>query len=255
MGNPNSGLHFSGNLFKGTRAWYFHVAVGTGAMFSLPQRSPNAYNSLSFCNWYVIANMVSSYEMNASYIKAIKSTYSAYRRSKTVRKKEMNEYLKVEKETGAYKVARRVVGTIDEHSIRKSRQAVAKLAHPSPSAGGSSRKKARREPEAEVLLQGASQPGLGFAESEEEEEVDPPLIRSWSDRGPATSKGIEVAEGPQSKAPLASIMTLGKGVEMQPGYPSTMMPALKVVKSSLTTGPIGEKAPVAEVGPSVIFVV
>ena len=123
---------------------------------------------------------------------------------------------------------------------------MAKRAHPSPSAEGSSRKKARREPEAEVPLQGASQPGLGSVESEKEEEVAPPLIQSRRDRGPATSVGIEVAEGPQSKAPLASLMTLDEGVEMQLGYPSTMMPALKVVESSLTIGPISGKASVAK---------
>ena len=42
--------------------------------------------------------MVSSYEMNASCIKAIKSAYSAYRGSKIVRMKGMNEFLEVEKE-------------------------------------------------------------------------------------------------------------------------------------------------------------
>ena len=34
---------------------------------------------------------------------------------------------------------------------------------------------------------------------------------------------------------------------MQPGSPSIMMPALKVVESSPTTEPIGRKAPAAEV--------
>jgi len=36
VGNPNTGLRFSGNLFEGTRAWYFNVVGGTGATFSLP---------------------------------------------------------------------------------------------------------------------------------------------------------------------------------------------------------------------------
>ena len=67
-------------------------------MFSLPLRSPNVYASLSFYTWYVIANMVPGYEMNASCIKAIKSTYSAHRGSKIAHKKGMNKYLEAEKE-------------------------------------------------------------------------------------------------------------------------------------------------------------
>jgi len=59
----------------------------------------------------------------------------------------MNEYLVAEKEASAYKVAGRVV---EECSVRKYHQAMAKRAHPSSSAGCSSRKKARREPGAEV---------------------------------------------------------------------------------------------------------
>jgi len=113
---------------------------GTGAMLRLPQRSPNAYTSLSFCTWYVIIDTVSGYEMNASCIKAIKTTYSICRGSKTVRKMRMNKYLEAEKEAGAYEVAGRVV---EVHSVRMSRQAVAKHAHPSSSAGGSSRHEER----------------------------------------------------------------------------------------------------------------
>ena len=125
-------------------------------MFSLPQRSPNAYTGLSFCNWYVIANMVPGYEMNILCIKAIKSTYKACKGAKTVHKKGMNEFLEAEKEAGAYEAAGRIVDTTEEYSVRKSHQAVAKRAHPSPSVSGSSRKKAQREPEVEVSLQGAS---------------------------------------------------------------------------------------------------
>jgi len=74
--------------------------------------------SLRFCTWYIIANTVLGYEMNASCIKAIKSTYSAYRGSKTVRKKGMNEYLEAEKEASACEVAECIVGTAEEHSVR-----------------------------------------------------------------------------------------------------------------------------------------
>ena len=67
--------------------------------------------------------------MNTSCIKTIKTTYSAYRGSKTIRKKGMNEYLEVEKEAGAYEAAGRIV---EERFVRESRQAVAKYAHHPP---------------------------------------------------------------------------------------------------------------------------
>ena len=89
-------------------------------MFSLSQRSSNLHTSLSFCTWYVIANTMPGYGMNASCIKAIKSTYSACKGSKNIRKKGMNEYLKAEKKAGAYEAAGRVVETTEECSVRKS---------------------------------------------------------------------------------------------------------------------------------------
>ena len=97
--------------------------------------------------------------MNASCIKAIKTTYSTCRGSKTVCKKGMNEYLEFEKEAGAYEAVGRVV---EERSVRKSRQAMAKLVHPSSTVGGSNRKKARREPEVKVPLSEASQSRLAL---------------------------------------------------------------------------------------------
>jgi len=49
VGNPNAVLRFNGNLFEGARAWYYSVARGTRAVFSLRHRTPNCYISLSFC--------------------------------------------------------------------------------------------------------------------------------------------------------------------------------------------------------------
>ena len=40
VGNPNAGLYFSGNLFEGAQAWYYSVAGGTKAVFSLLSRRP-----------------------------------------------------------------------------------------------------------------------------------------------------------------------------------------------------------------------
>ena len=60
VSNPNTGLRFSGNLFEGARVWYYSVARGTGAIFSLPHRMPNCYIGLSFFTWYFIASRVSA---------------------------------------------------------------------------------------------------------------------------------------------------------------------------------------------------
>ena len=95
-------------------------------------------------------------------------------------------------------------------------------------------------------MQGAFQPELSLAKSEKEKEVAPPLIRSQRSRGSATSEGVEVAEGPQSEALLASLITSGEGTETQLGSPRIMMPALRFPESSPTTEPIGRKAPVVE---------
>jgi len=61
---------------------------------------------------------VPGYKINASCIKAIKTTYSACRESKTFCKKGMNEYLETEKEACAYEAAGRVV---EERTARKPR--------------------------------------------------------------------------------------------------------------------------------------
>ena len=53
--------------------------------------------------------------------------------------------------------------------------------------------------------------------------MTPSLIRSQRSRGPAISVGIEVAEEPQLKVALTSLMTSEEGGEMQLGSPSVMM--------------------------------
>ena len=77
VGIPNTGLRFSGNLFEGTRAWYYSVVGGTRVIFSLPHRTPNCYTTLSFCTWYFIASRVPNFGMNTSCIKSIKASYKA----------------------------------------------------------------------------------------------------------------------------------------------------------------------------------
>ena len=87
------------SIWRGTGT-VFSCGWWTGVTFSLPQWTPNSYTSLSFCTWNVIADTVPGYGINTSCIKAIKSTYSAYKGSKTTHKKGMNEFLDVELEAG-----------------------------------------------------------------------------------------------------------------------------------------------------------
>ena len=85
VGNPNSNLHFSENLFEGARAWYYSVAGGTEAIFTLPHKMPNSYVSFGFCTWYFMTNKVPGFRINTSCIKGIKFTYKAKVRTKGYR--------------------------------------------------------------------------------------------------------------------------------------------------------------------------
>lgn len=38
VGNPNKVLAYQGNLFEGIRRWFYFIARGTGAEFTLPQK-------------------------------------------------------------------------------------------------------------------------------------------------------------------------------------------------------------------------
>ena len=74
-----------------------------------------------------------------------------------------------------------------------------KRAYPTSFAGGLSWKRARRKPEAEVPLQGASHPEVGLVDSNKEEELAPPLIRSRRSKSSATSEGTIITEGISQK--------------------------------------------------------
>ena len=148
MGNPNTGLHFSRNYFKRAQAWHFHEARGTGATFSLPQQMPNSYTSLSFCAWYIIADIVLSYGINTSCINVIKSSYSAQMGSKTTRIKGLNEFLKAELKAGREE-ATDVFGqrkqTAEESRQQCSRGPIAKRAQFQSAEAGSSQRRTCRE--------------------------------------------------------------------------------------------------------------
>ena len=75
VGNPNTDLSFSGNLFEGARTWYYSVTGGTKAIFSLSHKTPNCYTSLSFCTRYSLASRMPGFRINASCIKSIKASY------------------------------------------------------------------------------------------------------------------------------------------------------------------------------------
>ena len=86
-----------GSLFEGARAWYYSVAGGTGAVFTLPHKMPN-FISLGFCTWNIIANKVPGFRINTSCIKGIKSIYKAKEGSKDFQMQGKIEYQKAEKE-------------------------------------------------------------------------------------------------------------------------------------------------------------
>jgi len=162
--------------------------------------------------------------MNVSCIKAIKSAYSAHRGSKTARKKGMNEYLKAEKEAGAYEATERVT-RITENLARPWRSVPIY-----PLLLGV---RVRRGHKGNLKLMFRCKENLkqgGSVESEEAEEVAPPLIRNRRSRGPATLEGTKVAERSQPEALLAPLMMSCEGAEAQSGSPGIMMPALKVVE-------------------------
>ena len=97
IGNPNADFSFSGNLFEGARAWYYSVAGGTKAIFSLPHKTPNCYTSLSFCTWYSLASKMPGFSINVSCIKSIKASYKDKLESNK-RARGMEEYQAAEKE-------------------------------------------------------------------------------------------------------------------------------------------------------------
>jgi len=124
VGNPNTGLRFSGNLFEGARAWYYSVAEGTWVVFSLPHKMLNCYMSLSFCICYSIASRVPRFRMNTSCIKSIKASYKVRSGSKS-RMRGMSEYMEAER--AAEKEARKTeaapgseygAGAAEEHPLK-----------------------------------------------------------------------------------------------------------------------------------------
>ena len=101
---------------------------GTGAVFTLPHKTPNSYASLGFCTWYFMANKVPGFGINTSCIKGIKSTYKAKVGSKGCQMRAMTEYQEAEKEAkrearrkasiaGAASGSRSGAGTAEEHLV------------------------------------------------------------------------------------------------------------------------------------------
>ena len=190
IGNPNLRLRFSGNLFEGARAWYYSVAGGTGAIFTLPHKTPNFYASFSFYSWYFMANQVPGFGINTSYIRGIKSTYKTKLGSKGCRMRGMDEFQAAEKEergeskrevsltgTAAVKPEPQIV-TTKEQPARKSRRAMAKRSRGSASQGESRPKKARKGSEAEVSMPEVVPASAEEQEEEEEEKGEVLTLRS-----------------------------------------------------------------------------
>jgi len=75
VGNLNLGLRFSGNLYEGSRVWYFNVVGEIKARFNLPQKTPNSYASFGFCAWYVIVDSAPGYNINNTCTRRIKAMF------------------------------------------------------------------------------------------------------------------------------------------------------------------------------------
>ena len=101
VGNPNTILRFSENLFEGARAWYFHVAGGTGATLFPNERHILILASASHlvCRHRYGAGLRDQYLVYQGYQIYL---YCKCKGSKTTRKKEMNEYLEAKKEACIY---------------------------------------------------------------------------------------------------------------------------------------------------------
>ena len=140
------GLHFSGNLYEGVRAWYYFGAGGTGENFNLPQRTPNSDITLSFYTRYIIAGSMPEY-MNSTCIKQIKAMYQAQKNSKNTHSKDMNEFLEAESENGKAEAANfsgHGEETAKESRPRRSRSTIMKHARFHSIEVSSSQKKAHR---------------------------------------------------------------------------------------------------------------
>jgi len=143
--------------------------------------------SLSFCTWYLITNTVPGFRMNTLCIKAIKFVYNAQRGPNASQIRGMNEYLEAEKDASRYEVAQASehgAETTEECSTRKSHQVTIKRTWSSSSEGDSSHKKSQKGSKAKVPSQEVSRLEIGLEkilwgneDSEEEEELAPPLIR------------------------------------------------------------------------------
>ena len=134
IGNPNASLCFTGNLFEGARTWYYGVAGGTKAIFSLPHKTPNCYTSLSFCTWNSLASRMPGFGINTSCIKSIKASYKDKLESNK-RVRGMDEYQTAERETGGEVGMGSKAAAPKGQPAKKSRQAVSKRSHGSTSKG------------------------------------------------------------------------------------------------------------------------
>jgi len=80
---------------------------------------------------------------------------------------------------------------------------------------------------------------LTRAEVSEEHVVAEESVATEEPRAMEETERVKIDDPYQLKIASTSLMILGERVEMQLGLPNIMMPALKILKCSLTTGPIG----------------
>jgi len=157
--NPNSGLHFSDNLYERARAWYYFATGGTGAKFNLPQRTPNSL-CYSWLPHMVRHSGLGAWAQHERYLyKADQGPVLGSEEFQSTCLKGMKEFLEAEIEAGQAEAAylSRCGEEIAEESCpRHSQSTVVKRVQSQSTGVGSNQKRAHQEFEAKALSRGAS---------------------------------------------------------------------------------------------------
>jgi len=177
--NLNLSLSTSGNLFEGARAWYYFVVGCTGAIFSLPEKVPNSYVTLSYSNWYALASAIPDYNINSTCLRGIKAHFDMKSTSSKTRLPGAKEFITSEYPSSSEPVPE------SEQSLPQPRTVVCKRARSADVESGAGKKRSRRTPgivsetaaaqRGATLLKEAIISAYGSAAFDEEEEEEFPL--------------------------------------------------------------------------------
>ena len=194
------------------------------------------------------------YEINTSHIKAIKSTYSARKGSKTTSLKGMNKFPEAELEAiqeNAIDVSRQIEQTTEESHQQRSRGPIAKHAQSQSAKAGSSQKRTRREPKAKIpsrgILISEIEPESAYVDPDEESSVQlrPMSHRARGSKVATVEELLEEGEVTWSEPVLAPTttesvpLTSFQGQEestnpkdMRPSSPVEMIPSMGMSEQS-----------------------